>query len=176
MTKKSRAKRKSAPEQIAFQKAKLAKMEARESLKDARDNPALSPLVDVLDTLTKQSIEYTKGFGSGPQSFDARIMSKQLWIDEIDAQRAFAVVALDGLKTQQAFVKDALGVVATDIANGASTSTVKSAVAEAIADIPPLDEDATAEAQKNLNDLTALRKAYTFNKKLSKKAQEANAQ
>ena len=89
MTKRNR---RSPEEIIAATTAKLEAMKLKQAVKDAKDHPVASLISDQIATVEKTEREAKKGFGDGPQSFDSRIRSHELWIDEINAA---ADVALD---------------------------------------------------------------------------------
>ena len=82
MTKRNR---RSPEEIIAATTAKLEAMKLKQAVKDAKDHPVASLISDQIATVEKTEREAKKGFGDGPQSFDSRIRSHELWIDEINA-------------------------------------------------------------------------------------------
>ena len=83
--KKTRAKRKTAEQMLAETNAKAKALEEKIAMKSTMDNPQVLVFTALLEDLTKQTIEYQKGFGNGPQSFETRRLTHQLWVEEIDA-------------------------------------------------------------------------------------------
>ena len=172
-TKKVRAKRKSAEEMLAETNAKAQALEAKIALKKVLNNPAVIQLQTKLDELTKTAIEYQKGFGNGPQSFDTRRLTHQLWVDEIRAQQAFAKVALDGINDQRDYLRNQINDLARSITTGLSGPKLDELVLVMLDDIPELDGNAVADTQATLNEAIAARQAHTLEKKMPKKARKA---
>jgi len=171
--KKTRAKRKTAEEMLAETNAKAKALEEKIAMKQVMDNSQVMVFTALLEDLTKQTIEYQKGFGNGPQSFETRRLTHQLWVDEIDAQRAYAEVALDNISNQRDYLKSEIASLAREIVNGLNGPKLDELCVVITQNIPALDEAAVAEAKANLDSATATRQAHTLQKKMPKKARKA---
>jgi|2_EtaG_2_1085320.scaffolds.fasta_scaffold01183_8 hypothetical protein len=171
--KKTRAKRKTVQQMLDETQAKERKLKARIALKKVMDNPAIKTLQNSLDELTKKTIEFQKGFGSGPQSFRSRIEGKQLWIAQIEAEAEFAEVGLDALSEQRDYLKTEIGHVATAITEGITGVELDHLVSVVLSNIPTIDDENVAGARANLEAATTDRLVFTKLKKMSKKAKEA---
>lgn len=80
MTRKQRT-----PEEIiAETEQRLSALRMKQAQKEAASNPALVPLFEQLDLLKKDIREAKKGLGTGPQSFRARRLKHDRWIDKIN--------------------------------------------------------------------------------------------
>ena len=167
--KKARAKRRSAPEMLLALKEKEAHIEAKINAEKAANHPAVKRLTKELDGIKSTLIEASKGFGKGPQSFDQRLLSKQLWVDEINAQITYATIMRDDLHAQADHLKYEIGNISTLIVNGETPEKVEEETNNALESIP-----AASESVNNAYALWMLatqdRKEFTQQKKLSKKA------
>ena len=176
-SKKSRAKKRSASEMISAKNAEVAKLQNREAMEKAADNPQVKSLNVVLGDLTKQIIEFQKGFGKGPQSFANRILGKQVWIDVINAEAAFARIGLAGVQAQRDFLKTNIASLASAVVEGRKAAELKVLAETIVENIPTLDEGDMQDAKNALDAAVALREKFTKDKKMSakqKKAQEAS--
>ena len=86
--------RRTPAEIIAETEAKLSRLRIKQAKKDASSNPAVAPLLVLLEGLRKDIREARKGLGDGPQSFNASIAKHEAWIDRIDDKRAEAEAVL----------------------------------------------------------------------------------
>ena len=86
--------RRTPAEIIAETEAKLSRLRIKQAKKDASSNPAVAPLLVLLEGLRKDIREARKGLGDGPQSFNASIAKHEAWIDRIEGKRAEAVAIL----------------------------------------------------------------------------------
>ena len=170
--KKQRAKRKTVRELLEIDRAKVAEREAKLAMEEAKDDPRLETLINLLDEKKKTSIEYTKGFGNGPQSFASRIEAHQLWIDEIQAEQSFAAVANDLLKDQTAYLKEQIGLVATDIVKGLDGADLDEVIATVMENIPTSEHGEVREAELVMLQAKTLRQAIAAEKKKPKRAKK----
>ena len=111
-------KRRTPEEIIADHEAKLSRLRAQQAMKDAEANPSLAPVLESLDEVDKQIREAQKGFGSGPQSFEIRRQSHQLWVDEINAAEELASVTLENAQAMKEEIRNALSSFTLRIAEG----------------------------------------------------------
>ena len=171
--KKTRAKRKTAIEMLAETNAKAKALEEKIAMTQVMDNPQVLVFKALLEDLTKQTIEYQKGFGNGPQSFETRRLTHQLWVDEINAQRAYAEVALDNIGNQRDHLKTEIASLAREIVNGLNGPKLDELCVVITQNIPALDEAAVTAAKTILDAATATRQEHTLQKKMSKKTKKA---
>ena len=80
---------------IAETEARLERLRFRQAQKEAKTNPALSPLMEQKADLTKDIREAKKILGVGPQSAAIRVEKHEVWIAKIQAEAAEALDALD---------------------------------------------------------------------------------
>ena len=94
------------PDQIiAETEAKLDRLLVKQAKKKALTDPALAPLVAELDELRIEIREARKGLGSGPQSFDARIVKHEKWIVKIEEERIIAHSHLSDAEERKAEIE-----------------------------------------------------------------------
>jgi hypothetical protein len=171
--KKTRAKRKTATEMLAETNAKAKALEERIAMTQVMDNPQVLVFKALLEDLTKQTIEYQKGFGNGPQSFETRRLTHQLWVDEINAQRAYAEVALENIGYQRDYLKTEISSLAREVVNGLNGPKLDELCVNITQNIPALDEAIIAESKAVLDHATRTRQDHTLQKKMSKKTRKA---
>tara|TARA_R110000824_G_C14888180_1_gene644143 strand:+ start:286 stop:657 length:372 start_codon:yes stop_codon:yes gene_type:complete len=80
---------------IAETEARLERLRFRQAQKEAKTNPALSPLMEQKADLTKDIREAKKILGVGPQSAAIRVEKHEVWIAKIQAEAAEALDTLD---------------------------------------------------------------------------------
>jgi len=80
---------------IAETEARLERLRFRQAQKEAKTNPALSPLMEQKANLTKDIREAKKILGVGPQSAAIRVEKHEVWIAKIQAEAAEALDTLD---------------------------------------------------------------------------------
>ena len=97
----SERKQRTPAEIIAETEAKLDRLLVRQAKKKAMTDPALAPLVAELDELRIEIREARKGLGSGPQSFDARIVKHEKWIVKIEEERIIALSHLSSAEERK---------------------------------------------------------------------------
>ena len=101
----SERKQRTPAEIIAETEAKLAKLKVKQAKQDAMANPAITPLVAELDALRVDIREAKKGLGDGPQSFNARVVKHEVWIDKIEAEREAATDVLAFAETRKSEIE-----------------------------------------------------------------------
>ena len=165
--------RRSAEELIQEHEAKIAKLRTQAAMKDAKDSPGVSTLVDAITNIDRELLKISKGFGSGPQSFENRIKSHTLWVAEIEAEEAYANDLASALKAQKDELRETMESLLRDITSGDVTLTAEEAEA--------LAEHSIANVCLNNTQVEILgdewhsakeaRKEFSITKKLSKKQQ-----
>ena len=169
MTKRNR---RSPEEIIAATTAKLEAMKLKQAVKDAKDHPVASLISDQIATVEKAEREAKKGFGDGPQSFDNRIKSHEMWIDEISAASTVAELAIEQASTIKDNLRELLSTVTADIANGVDVdiSDVQLSVTEAM----EVSSDSLDEATVALDNAQYERNAFNVLKRQPKKVNPSN--
>ena len=164
--------RRSPEEIIAATTAKLEAMKLKQAVKDAKDHPVASLISDQIATVEKQEREAKKGFGDGPQSFDSRIRSHELWIDEINAAADVAELAIEQASTIKDNLRELLSNVTADIANGVDVdiSDVQVSVDEACL----VESESLDKATLALDLAQYERNAYNVIKRQPKKVNPSN--
>ena len=110
--------RRTPEEMIAEAKAKIERLEAKRVMDEAESHPDLAYALESLNEITKNMVDSNKGLGTGPQSFETRIKSHSLWIDEIEAAQAVAEIQVEDGKMIVQAIRSVIGEYATKIANG----------------------------------------------------------
>ena len=87
---------------IAETEAKLERMRLREAQTLAKDDPALSPLMEEKADLAKLIRESKKLLGNGPQSAIVRVQKHETWINKIQAEVDDAQLILDSAESRLA--------------------------------------------------------------------------
>lgn len=100
--------RRSPAEIKAALEARLSKVSQRAALDGAKSNPVLLPLYNAREALNKELAVQSRGFSTGPQSFETRRTSHQLWLQEIDAAELFARAAMEQAKSSRELVDAAI--------------------------------------------------------------------
>ena len=166
--------RRSAEELIQEHEAKIAKLRTQAAMKDAKDSPGVSTLVNAITNIDRELLKISKGFGSGPQSFENRIKSHTLWVTEIEAEQEYANDLALALKAQKDELRVAMEVLLRDIT---SDVVITPEEAEIMAEkaIDDANEDFHAESTDALynewQSAKEARKEFSITKKLSKKQQ-----
>jgi len=101
----SERKQRTPAEIIAETEAKLAKLKVKQAKQNAMANPAIAPLVVLLDALKVDIREAKKGLGDGPQSFNARVVKHEIWIDKIESERETASDTLDEAESRKSEIE-----------------------------------------------------------------------
>ena len=139
--------RKNPAQMIRLMEEKLRTMKENQAFKEARNHPLAQPVVARLNDILKQEREYKKGLGKGPQSFDARINSHELWIKEILALKAEAKCYIRFLSDIKTSLNETLDDLAEEIAAGeepTEASVEKRLAASFIIPSPELEDLRTA--------------------------------
>ena len=87
-------------ELIAETEAKLERMRLREAQTLAKDDPALSPLMEEKADLAKLIRESKKLLGNGPQSAIVRVQKHEAWINKIQGEVDDAQLILDSAESR----------------------------------------------------------------------------
>ena len=114
--------RRTPEEMIAEAKAKIERLEAKRVMDEAESHPDLAHALKALEGVTKEMVDANKGLGTGPQSFETRIESHSLWIDEIEAAKSVAKIQVEDGKLIAQAIRSVIGEFATKIANGQSVT------------------------------------------------------
>jgi len=114
--------RRTPEEMIAEAKAKIERLEAKRVMDEAESHPDLAYALECLNEITKNMVDSNKGLGTGPQSFETRIKSHSLWIDEIEAAQEVAQIQVEDGKVIAQAIRSVIGEFATKIANGQSVT------------------------------------------------------
>ena len=110
--------RRTPEEMIAEAKAKIERLEAKRVMDEAESHPDLAHALKALEGVTKEMVDANKGLGTGPQSFETRIESHSLWIDEIEVAKSVAKIQVEDGKLIAQAIRSVIGEYATKIANG----------------------------------------------------------
>ncbi len=111
--------RRSPADLIAEAEETLARLKTAAALKSASDDPTVTLVSDALESINSQLREASKGFAdNGPQSFEQRITSHQLWIDEIQALRTLSGEQKEDLEEVRDRLKAYLGNVSARAVEG----------------------------------------------------------
>jgi hypothetical protein len=153
--------KKSDSQRIKEQREKLARMEARAAEKEALANPALKPLLDLIEGQKNARLAVSRKF-SGPQSFQNRIAKHEAWVREIECARELASAQVENYDNKL----EALSVTLTLAVNG--DVTIENAIRNAaeVCEEPVEAEELTRQYEA----AKAERQALT-----SKKEKEAEA-
>ena len=172
--KKKKAKARDPRVIMAEKQAEIERMQSKIAQEEAAANPVFDPIRERIEDLQKQQIVHAKGFGSGPQSFDNRVQAKQLWIDQINAERELAKNASDSIKDEIQRLRATLPKL---IADGADKDMVSLALTaaykgaqETFPDIANLEKE-VVEATESRKNFSTLVKTPTRKRKT---AEEAN--
>ena len=157
------------PEQIiADLNAKLAKAQAKVAISQSKADSRLTPIVEQIEALDKAEANVRKGLTTGPQSFESRRRSHELWLLEINAAENLAKVQLDAIQSQKAHFKAAMALVGQAIADNQGADTIADLVSDAMNSVPSdSDLDTYQEAFSNAQNA---RKAFTQEKVAGKPA------
>tara|TARA_R110000796_G_scaffold9573_6_gene32607 strand:+ start:3429 stop:3800 length:372 start_codon:yes stop_codon:yes gene_type:complete len=101
----SERKQRTPAEIIAETEAKLSRLVLKQAKQEAMSNPAITPLVAELDALRIDIREAKKGLGDGPQSFNARVVKHEIWIDKIEIERLDAEATLSSASQRKAEIE-----------------------------------------------------------------------
>ena len=164
--------RRSVQELITERETQLESLKVKQLLSEAEASPVLAPIVEAINDVRTQRTNTKKGFSSGPQSFSSRVESHQLWIDEIEAERAYASAALATLEDHEQTLKSGLSEMALKVANGEDVTKLVSAIVDSgIMASPEVDG-----LLQEYGEAKMVRKNFLAYKRMSKKdrAQEAD--
>lgn len=100
--------RRSPAEIKAALEARLSKVSQRAALDGAKSNPILFPLYNAREAMNKELAVQSRGFSTGPQSFETRRTSHLLWLQEIEAAEIFAKAAMAQAKASREKVDAAI--------------------------------------------------------------------
>lgn len=93
--------RRSPAEIQAALEARLAKVSQRAAIDESKSNPVLRPLFEAREALNREIAVQSRGFSTGPQSFEERRTSHSLWLNEINAAEKFANAAISDAKNHR---------------------------------------------------------------------------
>ena len=108
---------------IAETEAKLAKLRVKQAKQGAMSDPALAPLVAELAAMRKSINEAKKGLGDGPQSFNARVMKHEAWIEKIEIERTWAQDTLGEAESRKSEIESEITRVVNGLVETPSLST-----------------------------------------------------
>lgn len=115
MTKRQRKQR--TPEEIiAATEAKLNRLRLKAAKNS--DNEIVASLQSGLSNVRSDLTKARKGFFKGPQSFETRIQKHQLWIEQIEAERALAQAQIAALEQEKVELEAAIAHATEAIARG----------------------------------------------------------
>lgn len=155
------------PEQIiADLNAKLAKAQAKAAISQSKADSRLAPIVEQIEALDKAEANVRKGLTTGPQSFESRRKSHELWLLEITAAENLAKVQLEAIQAQKAHFKKELAVISQEIAANTDADIVADLVSNAMVSYPK-DSDLGTYQVAFFNAQNA-RKAFTQAKATNK--------
>ena len=103
---------------IAETEARLAKLQAKAAQQEAKSNPLLTPILDLIKEQEKAEMAARKGFSKGPANFDERIAKAQARIVKIESQMANAETEIEEAKAVKASLRSVLSTITQRIAQG----------------------------------------------------------
>ena len=103
---------------IAETEARLAKLQAKAAQQEAKTNPLLTPVLDLIKEAEKVEMAARKGFSKGPANFDERIAKAQARIVKIESQMANAETEIEEAKAVKASLRSVLSTITQRIAQG----------------------------------------------------------
>lgn len=155
------------PEQIiADLNAKLAKAQAKAAISQSKADSRLVPIVEQIEALDKAEANVRKGLTTGPQSFESRRKSHELWLLEITAAENLAKVQLGAIQEQKAHFKAALSLLGQAIADQQDAATIADLVSTSMNSIPKCANLGTY--QEAFSNAQNARKAFTQAKATNK--------
>ena len=133
--------RRSAQELIEESEARLAKLREKAALDQAKQSPALAPIVEAIQENTAAITESQRGLGAGPQSFESRAAKHEAWLEEISAAEDLAELILAQAQERKEYLSSALASMSQSILEGNDVSVD---ILDTLANIPMSDalEDA----------------------------------
>ena len=152
--------RRTPEEMIAEARAKIERLEGKRIMDEAESHPDLAYALESLNEITKNMVDSNKGLGTGPQSFETRIESHSLWIDENEAAKSVAKIQVEDGKMIAQAIRSVIGEYATKIANGQSVT--QGEVFEAVNSARVLNESEELDFALDSYD-TAQRKRMAYN-------------
>ena len=165
-----RRKRRSAAEMIEARQAELNKLQIRAAMETAKSDPILAPVVDKLAQLAKDELNAKKGFGSGPQSFETRKKSHQLWLDEIGFQEAYAQILLEQIEDTKGELKSLLATFVDSITQGEEVEAESVAMAVTYLETNTQRTDALRNAEAAVAQAQIERENFNREKRMPKSA------
>ena len=103
---------------IAETEARLAKLQAKAAQQEAKSNPLLTPVLDLIKEAEKVEMAARKGFSKGPANFDERIAKAQARIVKIESQMANAEAEIEDAKAYKTQLRSVLAGLTKRIASG----------------------------------------------------------
>ena len=110
--------RRSPDQLIAETEARLAKLQAKAAQQEAKSNPLLTPVLDLIKEQEKAEMAARKGFSKGPANFDERIAKAQARIIKVRSQMAHAEVEIKDAKASKTHLRSILAELTKRIALG----------------------------------------------------------
>ena len=110
--------RRSPDQLIAETEARLAKLQAKAAQQEAKTNPLLTPVLDLIKEAEKVEMAARKGFSKGPANFDERIAKAQARIIKVQSQMATAEGEIEDAKASKAHLRSILAELTKRIALG----------------------------------------------------------
>ena len=106
------------PREIAEQKMAEAKAAIlRAALSEAAEDPTLAPLASQLEALREEKTVLSRK-NSGPNSFENRLQKKQLWLNQILAEKNLNDAKIADLSDRIASLTAAMENIGSQLANG----------------------------------------------------------
>lgn len=156
--KKQKAKARDPRVILAEKKAETDRLESKIAEQEAANDPVFDAIRERIEDLQKQTIVHAKGFGSGAQSYKNRILVKQLWVSQIEAERDLAEHSRDSIKHEIKLLRSQMSALVAqgDVSNEAVDTAITQANKTAIEAFPDV-----AKLERMLENATENRKAYT---------------
>lgn len=111
-------KRRTPAEMIADHESKLISLKRRHAIETAKSSPELSELVSKFEAIDEQVRKAAVLSSDGPQGFAYRLLGKELWIQEIEAQRLLSAALLTDGDSLVNDLRDTIGDLAMALADG----------------------------------------------------------
>lgn len=122
-------KRRTPAEMIADHESKLISLKRRHAIETAKSSPELSELVERFEQIDEQVRKAAVLSSDGPQGFAYRLLGKQLWIAEIEAQRLLSAALMTDGDALVNDLRDTIGDLAMSLADGEDcTESIASAM------------------------------------------------
>lgn len=161
--------RRSASEMLAVSEANTVRLKARAALETAKADPALSAVMDSIDSMDTLLRECSKLNGTGPGGIRTRRKSHDLWITLLNAETERSAIQDDYAHAVKSGLQKLLVTLTTKIAKGGKV-TAKETASQVRKIVDSFDDGPLMAIRKVENSAETARKSWTAHKKLSKKA------